>query len=175
MYFLKFSPKTWVYNVLPRVKSSANGFFIPENGIYEGIRRFNVKKIGKIAIFLRSGLKKTWFFAILGVFWGQKIFLTPESCFSANFTPRNDVFRKKFFDQKWPQKMAKLWFFWGTLYKTSNHKRLNLPVRVFTKIRMLLSRRRTRCKFDFFWMLCLERVRSILSLLLSWFFTHWIV
>ena len=26
------------------------------------------KKIGKIAIFLRSGLKKTWFFAILGVF-----------------------------------------------------------------------------------------------------------
>ena len=51
------------------------------------------------------------FFAILRGFIGQKIFLTPESCFSAIFTPRNDVFRKNFFSKKWPSKVSKVRFF----------------------------------------------------------------
>ena len=39
---------------------------------------------------------KNAFFAFYEVFWGRKIFWTPESCFSAIFTPRNDVFEKNF-------------------------------------------------------------------------------
>ena len=56
---------------------------------------------------------KNAFFAFYEVFWGRKIFWTPESCFLAIFTPRNDVFEKKIFE-KFAQKRAKSRFFFGT-------------------------------------------------------------
>jgi hypothetical protein len=50
------------------------------------------------------------------VFWGQKFFKRWNRVFQP-ILPLVMMFSKtNFFDQKWPQKMAKLWFFWGTLY-----------------------------------------------------------
>src|SRR6476659_4245234 len=59
---------------------------------------------------------------------GQKIFLTPESFFSAIFTPRNDVFRKNFFSKKWPSKISKLRFFFAPPCKVYFKIQLNLDL-----------------------------------------------
>ena len=73
-------------------------------------------KIGKIAIFLRSGLKKTWFFAILGIFWGQKFFLMPESCFQPILHLEMMFSEKNFSTKNDPKKWQNYGFFLGTLY-----------------------------------------------------------
>ena len=112
VYFLKFLSNKCVNNILTLVKSSANRFFVPENGVCVGIRRFYMKKLGEISIFLRCGLKKHVFCYFRGFFGVKKFFGRRIRVFQPSL-PLEIVFLKKiFFWKNDPKNWKNYGFFW---------------------------------------------------------------
>ena len=104
-----------VNNILTLVKSSANRFLVPENGVCVGIRRFYMKKLGEISIFLRWGVKKHVFCYFRGFFGVKKFFGRRIRVFQPFLTPEMMFLGKKFFSKKCPKNWQNSRFFWGTL------------------------------------------------------------
>ena len=120
LYFLKFLSNKCVNNILTLVKSSVNRLLVPENGVCVGIRRFYMKKLGEISIFLRCGLKKHVFFCYFRGFLGVKKFFGGQIRVFQPFLPLEMMFLEKKFSQKnAPKNWQNSRFFWGTLYLLS--------------------------------------------------------